>query len=89
MFCLVSSIQYLSSHINFELNFKQLLHIVSYIVLLASILFCDFENKSCDWNSDEQYPYVWQTQHGEPDNPNTGPSIDHSTASGKHITLTI
>lgn len=59
------------------------------MVFLASILFCDFENKSCNWKTDEQDRIGWQKQHGEPEFTNSGPSTDHTSTSGKHMTVII
>ncbi|CAC5403050.1 unnamed protein product [Mytilus coruscus] len=46
------------------------------------ILMCDFETSSCGWNDDYSNQYIWKKQNGEPQSPHSGPSTDHSTASG-------
>lgn len=51
----------------------------------ASILKCDFDSYPCDWNNDDSNKHVWKKQNGEPRDYHTGPSTDHSTASGKHM----
>ncbi|CAC5403053.1 unnamed protein product [Mytilus coruscus] len=55
------------------------------IVVLAYFLMCDFETNTCGWNDDDANKYIWKKQNGEAQHaqyPNTGPSTDHSTASG-------